>query len=188
MDICINQYSTIMQIKLKKGDVAPDFQITSPWSNRHDFFLDKQGKESSIIFFLRYYGCLICQLDIKRIKDNIDLFTQNNCRVYVIIQSTPKTMKELSSRIDWDFDIICDPHSVIYEKYGVSKGNIFQFLHPTGLPKVIQSLKVGHKHGKFEGEETQLPAVFRINSKNIIEFAHYGKHISDTPNFKEIIQ
>ncbi len=176
-----------MQIKLKKGSIAPDFKVTSPWSDTQYSFVDRPSKKSSIIFFLRYYGCLICQLDIKKIKDQIDTFHKRDLEVYVIIQSESKTIQEKTNEVDWNFNIVCDPEAVIYEKYGVVTGNIFQFLHPTGLPKVIKSLRVGHKHGKFEGEETQLPAVFKVDENNKIDFAYYGKHISDLPDFETII-
>lgn len=176
-----------MQVKLKNGSVAPDFIVTSPWSSTKYSFIDRPLRKPSVVFFLRYYGCLICQLDIKRIRDQISTFSQNNLEVYVIIQSDYKTIQKKTIETDWNFNIICDPKADIYEKYGVDTGNVFQFLHPSGLPKVVKSLSIGNKHGKFEGEETQLPAVFRINQNNKIDFVYYGKHISDIPDFKTII-
>lgn len=176
-----------MQKNLKKGDIAPNFEVKSPWLKGLNSFYDKNNKTPSVIYFLRYYGCLICQLDIKKIRDNIKVFNQQGYKVFVIIQSTVETLENKTEKNDWNFNIVCDPKSVIYKEYGVSEGNLFQFLHPVGLPKVIQSLRSGNKHGKFEGEETQLPAVFRINSDKIIEFAYYGKHISDIPDFQKVL-
>jgi hypothetical protein len=37
-------------------------------------------------------------------------------------------------------------------------------------------------HGKFEGRETQLPAVFVIATDKVIAYTYYGKHISDIPS------
>ncbi len=176
-----------MQIRLKNGDTAPDFTVTSPWSSTEYTFVNRPQKNASVVFFLRYYGCLICQLDIKKIRDQIDIFNQNDLDVYVIIQSDTATIQSKTTETDWNFHIVCDPAASIYEKYGVMLGNIFQFLHPAGLPKVVKSLSVGHKHGKFEGEETQLPAVFRIGKDNKIQYAYYGQHISDLPDFQTII-
>jgi hypothetical protein len=39
----------------------------------------------------------------------------------------------------------------------------------------------GYRHGKFEGHETQLPAVFIVGKDSMIKFAHYGRHLSDIP-------
>lgn len=175
-----------MQIRLKIGDIAPDFTVISPWSSIEYSLADRSQKSSCVVFFLRYYGCLICQLDIKKIGEEIDVFHQNHLEVYVIIQSDIETIQAKTTETDWNFHIVCDPAAVIYESYGVTVGNIFQFLHPAGLPEVIKSLRVGHKHGKFEGKETQLPAVFRIDKDNIIQYAYYGRHISDLPDFHTI--
>ena len=177
-----------MKGKFTIGDKAPNFNVHSPWSKGNYTFKERKSTNTSVLFFLRYYGCLICQLDIKKIRDELSTFDQNDLDVYLIIQSTSETILEKTNQSDWPFTIICDPNAKIYEAFGVIEGNILQFLHPSGLPKVVQSLRLGNKHGQFEGKETQLPAVFGINAMNQIIYAHYGKHISDLPDFKTIIK
>lgn len=169
------------------GDESPNFKVTSPWSKTVYTFEERTSDNKAVIFFLRYYGCLICQLEIKKIRDELATFHQHELDVYLVIQSDAKTIIDKTEASDWQFHIICDPQANIYEAFGVMEGNILQFLHPSGLPKVIQSLRYGNKHGQFEGKETQLPAVFGIDTDNKISYAHYGKHISDLPDFQTII-
>lgn len=175
-------------MKLHIGDEVPSFKITSPWLEIKYAFKERTSKNKAVIFFLRYYGCLICQLEIKKIRDELATFRENFIDVYLIIQSASQTIAEKTQATDWQFHIICDPQAEVYESFGVLEGNLLQFLHPSGLPKVIQSLRYGNKHGQFEGKETQLPAVFGINTDNKITYAHYGKHISDLPDFQTIIK
>jgi len=176
-----------MTKKLNEGSVAPNFSFLTPWAEeKNDFYNLAKGK-TKVILFLRYYGCLICQLDIKTLRDQIALFKEKNIEVFLVIQSSRETISNNTHVEDWPFHIVCDPESSIYKKYLVNAGNIIQFMHPAGLLKLIKALSKGHKHGKFEGKETQLPAVFGINSKNEIIYAHYGKHISDIPNNSTII-
>ena len=46
----------------------------------------------------------------------------------------------------------------------------------------IKATCKGFKHGKFEGKETQLPAAFVVNAMKVINYAYYGKHVSDVPS------
>lgn len=176
-----------MERKRKVGDQAPDFQVTSPWSLNEESFWKRASDRVSILFFLRYYGCLICQLEIKKIRDEWETFSKSKLDVYVIIQSKQETMRKHTEEAEWPFQLICDPDANIYDSFQVSAGNVLQFLHPSGLPKVVESLRAGNKHGKLEGKETQMPAVFGVDAQNQIIYSHYGRHISDLPDFRTII-
>ena len=53
--------------------------------------------------------------------------------------------------------------------------------------KISDASKLGFKHGEFEGDELQLPAVFVTDKSGKVLFAHYGKTISDTPSPAELL-
>jgi thioredoxin-dependent peroxiredoxin len=71
---------------------------------------------------------------------------------------------------------------VLFQLYHVEYGSILKYIHPAGLIMAVKATLQGYKHGKFEGHETQLPAVFIVAPDKTIKFAHYGKHISDIPS------
>lgn len=171
-----------MATQLRKGDNAPNFSFSYTWTEREEVLDNLKDGYSKVLIFLRYHGCLICQLDIKRLIDEFNIFKQKNARVFVLIQSDKEVIRQKLND-DLPFEIICNPSLDIYQKYNVHKGTLLQFLHPSGLPKVIKSLALGNKHGKFEGEETQLPAIFTLSPEHKINFAYYGKHISDLPSW-----
>ncbi len=166
--------------KLEAGDMAPDFFFQTPWSSRQSFY-ETAGNNPAVLVFLRYLGCPVCQMEMARLKRETGLFTQKEARVFVFLQSAPSTVTLAAKEGDWPFFIVCDPQGDIFREYAVTSGGILKYLHPAGLIAAVKSVRQGFRHGKFEGRETQLPAVFTVNAGKIITHAHYGRHISDIP-------
>ncbi len=170
-----------MSMKLKVGDTAPDFQFETPWEGRRYFF-EATGGKPAVLVFLRYLGCPICQNDMANLKREIDLIEKKGAALFVVLQSAPATVAAATKKEDWPFTIICDPEGELFRLYRVEHGSILKYLHPAGLITAIMATFKGYRHGKFEGHETQLPAVFITAPDKTIQFAHYGEHISDIPS------
>jgi peroxiredoxin len=160
---------------------APDFEYDTPWDKGHGFH-ESAGGKPAVLVFLRYLGCPICQASLANLKREIDLIKQKGADLFVILQSSPETVANLTKKEDWPFTIICDPRGTIFRQYRVAPGGIIKYLHPAGVIAVIRATRRGYRHGKFEGRETQLPAVFIVSPEKIITFAHYGKHVDDIPS------
>ncbi|HOO38936.1 MAG TPA: peroxiredoxin-like family protein [Deltaproteobacteria bacterium] len=167
--------------QMKVGDTAPDFKYITPWDNEKGFY-ESAGKKPAVLVFLRYLGCPICQIDMANLKREIDLVKKKGASLFVIIQSSPDTVASSTTKEDWPFTIICDPQRSIYQLYRVSPGNILKYIHPAGLIAAVAATFKGYRHGKFEGRETQLPAVFVVGGDKVLKFVHYGKHIADVPS------
>ena len=170
-----------MNAKLKVGDKAPDFQFRTPWEGENKFY-EAAGNRPSVLVFLRYLGCPICQIDMANLKREINLIEQKGAVLFVIIQSSPETVASATKKEDWPFTIICDPKGDLFKLYHVEPGSILRYMHPAGLIMAIKATLQGYKHGKFEGKETQLPAVFIVAPDKTIKFTHYGEHLSDVPS------
>ncbi len=166
--------------RFKDGDKAPDFQFDTPWEKGLGFHNISTGK-SSVLIFLRYLGCPISQMDMTSFKREIDLIEQKGARLFVILQSSAATVAGLTNKEDWPFTIICDPQGIIFQQYRVAAGGIIKYLYPAGLIAAINATLKGYRHGKFEGKETQLPAVFIVTPDRMIKYAYYGENISDVP-------
>jgi peroxiredoxin len=167
--------------KLFLRDKAPDFRYDTPWEKGLSFY-DSAGEKPAVLVFLRYLGCPICQTDIANLRREIELIAKKGADIFVILQSAPETVAGLTKKEDWPFTVICDPEGMIFQLYGVEPGGIIRYLHPAGLITAIRATLSGYRHGKFEGRETQLPAVFIVSPEKTVKFAHYGKHISDLPS------
>jgi peroxiredoxin len=171
----------IMDYKLKNGDKAPDFRFETPWERGLKFSDTAQGKPA-VLVFLRYLGCPVCQIDMANLKNEISLIENKGAQLFVILQSAPETVSAVTSKADWPFTIITDPKGELFKLFHVEPGGIIKYLHPAGLIAAISATLKGFRHGKFEGHETQLPAVFIVDSESSIKFAHYGQYISDVPS------
>jgi hypothetical protein len=106
---------------------------------------------------------------------------QKKFPVFVILQSAPEMLAALTDREHWPFTIVCDPQGKIFQLYGVEAGGVIKYLHPAGLMAAIKAMRLGFRHGKFEGKETQLPAAFAVTASKVIALAHYGQNIGDIP-------
>ncbi len=174
------------KFRLSKKDKAPDFDFNTPWKAGQQFY-KAAGNNMSVLIFLRYLGCPVCQMEMARIKHDIGLFNLKKAGVFVILQSRPEIVAKLTQEKDWPHVVICDPDAEIFVKYGVVHGGILKYLHPAGLAAVIKATLKGFRHGKFEGRETQTPAVFIAGADRRITYAYYGRTISDVPSTADIL-
>ena len=170
-----------MSTKLRVGDRAPDFIFKSPMDMERKFY-EKTGNRPAVLVFLRYIGCPVCQHAMADIKRDINLIEKAGGSLFVIVQSSPSNLSFVTKKEDWPFTIISDPKGDIFKKYYVEPGGILKYLNPAGFIAVIKAILKGYMHGKFEGRETQLPAVFVIATDKVIAYTYYGKHISDIPS------
>jgi peroxiredoxin len=175
-----------MNPKLTIGDKAPDFRFKTPWDDEVTFYT-AVGNHSAVLIFLRYYGCPVCQMEMAKIKQEIDWVRQKGGCVFVVLQSAPETIASLIKKDDFPFTIMCDPQGKIFQRYGVEAGGIIRYLHPAGLIAAIQAIGRGFRHGKFEGKETQLPASFVMTADKVINYAHYGENIGDIPSLANMM-
>jgi peroxiredoxin len=175
-----------MNKKLTAGMKAPNFTYSSISGQSLDFYKTSRGKKA-VLYFLRYAGCPICQMKIGEIKRDYDRLRDAGLAVYVVLQSTPESAKEGLADNTPPFTIVCDPREKIFALYGVAPGNIFQYLAPSVLVKAMKASSRGFKHGKKEGQEMQLPAVFIVSPGETVTYAYYGKNIGDVPDNEVIL-
>jgi len=169
-----------MEMKLGVGDTAPDFSFETPGKSGLRFY-EECGDHPAVLVFLRYLGCPVCQMEMVELRRNIDLFNQLGARVFVFLQSDSAVVASSAGPEEWPYSIVCDPGGKIFVLYGVAPGGLLKYLHPAGLMAAVKATLLGHRHGKFEGKETQVPAAFVISSEKTIRFAHYGRTINDVP-------
>lgn len=175
-----------MASKLTIGNKARDFKFKTPWDAEVNFY-DAVGNNPAVLIFLRYYGCPVCRMEMAKIKQDAERVGKKGGRIFVVLQSVPETIASLITREDFPFTIICDPQEKVFQLYGVEAGGIFKYLHPAGLVAAIKAIHRGFRHGKFEGKETQLPAVFAMTGDKLIKYSHYGENIGDMPSLAQMI-
>lgn len=174
-------------MKLKNGQKMPNFSYDTPYIKNIDYLDSVKGKKA-VLVFLRYYGCMICQLDLMEIQENIGEFNRRNIDIKVVLQSSSKKMKENLKKQPLDYEIICDPQGELYEKFSIEVEK-YRIKLGSGntLRKMQRARKAGLKHGECEGNELQLPAIFILDELGKIVYLHYAENIADIPEAKDIL-
>lgn len=173
--------------QFKAGDKALDFDFITPWQEKRNFYKVTEGK-TSVVFFLRYYGCTACQLKIHHLIKDYPKFEQAGVKVFVVLQSQPETLRTEAAEDKFPFEIILDPEQLQYRRYNIGDRDPNRPRSEKAILKSEEARSLGLIHGKYEGNEQQLPATFVIDGEHNLVFTHYGLDGSDSPETDEILQ
>ncbi|EKN70649.1 alkyl hydroperoxide reductase/ Thiol specific antioxidant/ Mal allergen [Neobacillus bataviensis LMG 21833] len=175
--------------KVQLGMKAPEFTFNTPWLESNQLY-DVLENKKTILMFLRYYGCSLCQLDIATLISGYEKIKGNNAQVLVVLQTEPALISEQVNHEKMPLTIVCDPERVFFNLYGVEPGKSESDLLSE---EVLEKLKTAKERGisKIDNggkqNELQLPATFIINPDGNIVYAHYGTHAADIPNVNDLI-
>lgn len=169
--------------KLKNGDAMPDFCYNTPF--RSGVALSQtagQVKGKTAVIFLRYYGCTLCQYDIHRYVQHYDDVRAAHGQLLVVLQSDPMKLAQQLSPDDLPFEIICDPNRAFYKELDIAPASsMVKMAGVKTAVKVARATAAGFKHGEYEGDELQLPAVFVMDKSLNLSHVYYGKTVDDVP-------
>ena len=170
--------------RVHPGDQLKDFPYQTPWGEGR---LSDNGGKPTALMFLRYYGCTICQLDLLRLKEGYSKTEAAGGRVLVVLQSDPAGIREQIGPDHFPFEIICDPEQELYRRYHVCPAlSVEKMADLRALEKIGQARAAGLVHGKYEGDELQLPAVFLLDKDNRVQKAHYAAKAADLPTVEQL--
>ena len=169
---------------ITEGTIMPDFVFDTPFEKGRS--LGKTAERvagKTALLFLRYYGCTLCQYDIHQYAVNYDKIKEVEGQVLIVLQSDPMGLADQLEPDSLPFDIICDPEQSLYKEFQIkaaeSKAGM---VSPETVAKIGKATMAGFKHGTYEGNELQLPAVFIMDRERKVSFAHYGTAAGDVPN------
>ncbi len=173
--------------KLQVGDVMPDFSFDTPFL-RGNTLAQAMGKGKTAIVFLRYYGCTLCRLDLAQYKAGYAELQQAGGKLLVVLQSDADLLRqELEGNNSFPFDIVCDPKGDLYRQFDIlPAASKAKMAGPGTLAKIAKATAAGHRHGRYEGDELQLPAAFVLDADRHVLFAHYAKTVDDVPTVREL--
>ncbi len=173
--------------KLKAGDKMPNFTFDTAYETGKTLYPELEGP--TFIWFLRYYGCTVCQVDIHRLQENYGDFLAKGAKVMVVMQSKPAVIAGEVPPGKLPFDIICDPEMKLYEELEILPAKNMLGLASLKLPAKMKEAKaLGFEHGEYEGNEQQLPALFLLDADGTVKFAHYAKNLTDMPPIAQMLQ
>lgn len=177
--------------RLQVGDTFENFTYNTPFETGKNFY-DKIGDKPAFVLFLRYYGCTICQLDMKNLVQKYKNFTDKGTDILVVLQSDPAIVRKGVKEGDFPYDIVCDTDMGLYKKYdlGVAKSpeEMVKKDDEYTQKRFAELQASGLEHGEYEGEEMQLPAVFKVDKDKKVTYAHYAAHLTDMPTLDELAE
>lgn len=174
--------------KLSVGETIPDFTFDTSFETGRTLS-DTAGKigGKTALVFLRYYGCTLCQYDIHQFAEAHGKIVAAGGQMLIVLQSDPAKLAGQMKPGDLPFDVICDPDQTLYKKFEIlpakSKAKMADF---KTVRKIAKATAGGFKHGDFEGDELQLPAVFVLKPDMVLTYVHYGVSAGDVPSPAEL--
>lgn len=176
--------------KLTAGMKAPDFTYQTPWSDNHTLYGTLDGK-TTILMFLRYYGCRVCQLDISRLIAGYDKIKAEGAQLLVVLQTEPEVISEHDEESDIPFKFICDPEHELYVLYEVGAPSPEEAgpMSDAVKEKLDEAISKGFIKYENHGKEiqTQVPACFIIGKDGMLEYVKYGTDVADVPGVDELV-
>ena len=178
-------------MKLTQGAKMPNFTYLSPYREGEQSFEEFANGKRTYVVFLRYYGCTVCRVDMHNFKNRFSDFEERKTNLLVVLQSDPAVVAEEAEKGTFPFEIACDPTQKIYKDFEIEPAKSKLRLAGSGVFKLVSKMneakKLGFEHGKFEGDEEQLPAIALVEADGTISYVHYAKNISDMPTVDEMI-
>jgi peroxiredoxin len=156
---------------MSEGDIAPLFKIDSCNAGTIDL-ASLLGDQKIVIIYSRYFGCPICQLDLKDLLARKNEIEQKGAKLLYITQSGERVASEYIEEKEIDFPVIPSSKAELYAEYGLgfmTSEAVAQI--PT---KIKEVRKLGFEHGEYEGEEKQGPGQFVIDENGKIIHAKKG--------------
>lgn len=160
-------------------------------------FIDQDGnkaaypgdfsEEKLVMFFLRHLGCPLCKVTIEELKEAHQKFREKGARVAVIVQSTPKRVSSYAWKNSLPFMLVSDREKRLYNTFEVRRGGLKEFTAPSAFKATVKATLKGKMHGLIEGDEFQVPASFVLGPDGSVEYAYYGKDISDFGSVEELL-
>jgi len=179
--------------KLQAGDLMPQFTFQTAAKtneNMHDLLRNQR----TIFWVLRYIGCTTCRYDVDCLARRYNEVKNAGAQAVVLMQSEPENVLESLNGETLPFEIICDTKMEIYKELCILPAPDKETLRGTEEQdkrafgeKIHKVRTAGFVHGKYEGDELQLPALFIVEPDLTLSYAHYARSIADMPDLDQIL-
>jgi peroxiredoxin len=173
--------------KIVENQIMEDFVYDTSTETGVSLAKTAAGKKT-VLLFLRYYGCTLCQLDMHLLREKYPEILDAGGQVLVALQSKPELIRRETESNPFPFTIICDPRQDLYRRFEIHPASSKLALGGgKTLKKLGQLKKYPFVHGEYEGDELQLPACFILDPSLKVRYVRYAKNLADIPGPGELV-
>jgi len=147
--------------------------------------LDMSNKKPVFLIFLRHFGCIFCREGLAEIADAKKRLFKKGAEIVFFHMSDNATADDYFEHFDLsDTEHVADPECIIYQKFGLAKGNFNQLF---GLKNWMRGFNATMKGTSFSlkhiGDAFQMPGVF-VLCDGEIKCSYIHQIASDKPNYE----
>ena len=139
------------------GDKAPDFTLRT--QNNEEFTLSSyRGDKCVFIIFYPLAFTGICTNELHAVRDDIDMFQNDQVQVVTISVDSTYSQKIFSEREEFDFPLLADfyPHGAVAQAYGVFNDEAGFANRGTFLVDLDGIVRWAERNGPGEGRDPQV--------------------------------
>ena len=158
--------------------------------------VNEMGKEKTVVYFLRYFGCQATQLILKNLRENLyeKLLKNNpNLNVIVFLNSSEENYKKLNGDDlnSLPFKLKFDVNGEIFKVLKIHPAKNLNCLNDEETQDAIEkSSMAGIKNLEREKNSNPLqrPATFVIDGNGKVIYSKYGHGIASVPDVDDLMK
>jgi len=140
-----------------------------------------------VFYFLRHFGCPLCQETMRGVQAHLAGFLQRGVDVVAIGQGSGDDAGHFCGKWSIEFPCVGDPSRASYRAYEIERGSWWQVLFKSLFTHPIRSLRLlldADVEGmRLEATDVmQLPGVAVVESGGILRALHVAKTSDDMPS------
>ena len=173
--------STVAEMAVKEGDVAPDF--TLPDCDGRPISLSEMLKRGPLVLtFIRGGWSVFCLMELRALQGALSGIRDRGAEVLAISPEINERVDDLRTRESLGFPVLCDANNAVARRFGI--------VHD--LPESLQRLylKWGYSLPEFNGIdrwELPLPATYVIDTGRRVRAAVVEKDPTRRMDIKDIL-
>jgi hypothetical protein len=147
-------------------------------------------KWPTLTVFLRHFGCTFCREAMQDIAEQRDDIERNGTRILIVhmLENEDEAYEQMKKYGLEDLPTVSDPEKLLYKKFQLRQGNLFQVFGLKVLYRgMYKGLVKGLGLGAPMGDTIQMPGVFLLyKGKTVKSFMHQSA--ADRPEYVKLAQ
>ncbi len=148
-------------------------------------FGDLYCDATTLIVFVRHFGCIFCRERIAELTEAVPLLAEAGVQTVVIGNGTALMANAFAEELALDVPLYTDPSRKTYELAGMQR-NFGLGLKTVG--HALRSWRSGHRQGPVAGDVWQQGGVLVVNPDSRILEAYYDRGAGDYIDLANVVE